>query len=126
MSRTRTAVSPGTPRPAATSKGVSAGFGAQLDSTAYSAALPPVAWPKTALPTWTPVTPSPTSSTTPAASTPGTVGAAGERPVRPLTIFQSIGLTPAARTAMRTWPGPACGSATSWTDRTSAGGPDRV
>ena len=30
----------------------------------------------------------------------------------PLRIFQSMGFTPAASTATRIWPAPACGSAT--------------
>ncbi len=40
-------------------------------------------------------------------------------PISPPKIFQSAGFRPAARTAMRTCPGPACGSGTSATARTS-------
>src|SRR5262249_42896151 len=34
-------------------------------------------------------------------------------------FFQSLGLTPAAHTAIRTWPGPGCGSGRSTISRTS-------
>ena len=53
------------------------------------------------------VTPSPSSSTTPATSWPVRLGRSP--PIAPLRTFQSIGLTPAARTATRIWPGPGCG-----------------
>src|SRR5215831_13182536 len=39
--------------------------------------------------------------------------------IRPSRFFQSLGLTPAARTAIRTWPGPGCGSGRSTISRTS-------
>src|SRR3984885_2442469 len=39
--------------------------------------------------------------------------------ISPLRFFQSLGLTPAARTAIRTWPGPGCGSGRSTISRTS-------
>ena len=42
-----------------------------------------------------------------------------ELAVLPGQTFPVRGLTPAARTAIRTWPGPACGSSTSTTCRTS-------
>src|ERR1700742_4816865 len=45
--------------------------------------------------------------------------------IRPARFFQSLGLTPAARTAIRTWPGPACGSGRSAISRTS-GPPNRL
>jgi hypothetical protein len=61
------------------------------------------------------VTPLPTASTVPAASTPGIAGSgmgniASSKPCRSLP---SIGLTPAARTRRRTWPGPGSGTSTS-------------
>jgi hypothetical protein len=37
----------------------------------------------------------------------------------PEMAFQSIGFTLAARTAIRTWPGPGCGSGASHHSRTS-------
>src|SRR5580700_103782 len=45
--------------------------------------------------------------------------------IRPLRFFQSLGLTPTARTAIRTWPGPGCGSGRSTISRTS-GPPNRL
>src|ERR1700685_2199032 len=45
--------------------------------------------------------------------------------IRPWRFFQSLGLTPAARTAIRTWPGPGCGSGRSTISRTS-GPPKRL
>lgn len=39
--------------------------------------------------------------------------------------FQSLALTPAARTVIRTWPGPGCGSGRSTISRTS-GPPNRL
>src|SRR5580692_6427245 len=39
--------------------------------------------------------------------------------IRPCRFFQSLGLTPTARTAIRTWPGPGCGSGRSTICRTS-------
>jgi hypothetical protein len=64
----------------------------------------------------------------PAASRPSTTGKLSgiTSRIMPLRAFQSIGFTPAARTATRTWPGPACGSSMSVTDRTSAGVPAAV
>src|SRR4051794_26686644 len=107
----RSDVSPATPAAAATAQSMDAGLRAQALSTAYSACVfgP---WPNTSSPTDTPLTPSPTSSTTPAASRPRYPGPASGLPpaIAPLKIFQSIGLTPAARTVIRTVPGPACTS----------------
>ena len=51
------------------------------------------------------------------ASWPKTCGSS--RSIRPLRFFQSLGLTPAARTAIRTWPGPGCGSGRSTISSTS-------
>ena len=64
------------------------------------------------------------ASTVPAASRPGITGkATGIISCRyPARIFQSIGLTLAASTRMRTCPGPACGSAASST-RNTVGSP---
>src|SRR4029453_16046853 len=80
-------------------------------------------WPRpnTSSPTDTPVTPSPTSSTTPAASRPtNPVPSMGLPPdSAPEMVFQSIGLTLAARTAIRICPGPGCGSGASAHSRTS-------
>src|SRR5689334_15767801 len=45
--------------------------------------------------------------------------------IRPWRFFQSLALTPAARTAIRTWPGPGCGSGRSTISRTS-GPPNRL
>lgn len=60
------------------------------------------------------VTPSPTASTTSATSPPGIAGnRAGN--AFPLRIFQSIGLTDAARTVIRTWLGPGAGTGRSAT-----------
>src|SRR5690349_21620200 len=61
--------------------------------------------------------PSPSSSTVPAASWP--MGCGSSPSIRPLRFFQLLGLTPAARTTIRTWPGPGCGSGTSTISRTS-------
>jgi uncharacterized protein DUF5753 len=73
--------------------------------------------PNTRSPTATSATPSPSSSTTPAASWPRVCGSSPS--IRPLRFFQSLGLTPAARTAIRTWPRPGCGSGRSTISRTS-------
>ena len=43
----------------------------------------------------------------------------------PLRTFQSIGLMPVARTAIRTWPASGCGSGSSTTSNTS-GPPNRL
>lgn len=88
---------------------------------ACSAAAPPTVKPKTSSPIATPVTSRPISSTTPAASRPSITGKLAGMTSRsmPLRTFQSIALTPAALTAMRICPGPACGSSTSATRRTS-------
>src|SRR6476661_3659342 len=45
--------------------------------------------------------------------------------IRPSRFFQSLGFTPAARTAIRTCPGPGCGSGRSTISRTS-GPPNRL
>src|ERR1700685_1903051 len=39
--------------------------------------------------------------------------------LRPWRFFQSLAVPPAARTAIRTWPGPGCGSGRSTISRTS-------
>src|SRR4051812_46538100 len=118
---TRTLVSTATGRPAAASKGTFAGLRAQAARIAFSAAAPPDAKPKTSSPAATPSTSGPTASTTPAASRPSIAGnwSGMNWLIAPLRIFQSIGFTPAARTAMRICPGPGSGSATSLTCRTS-------
>lgn len=73
--------------------------------------------PSTSPPTLKAVTPSPTWSTTPATSEPRPPG----RPkgitwrIQPRKTFQSIGLTPAARTVSRTRPGPAVSGGTQLT-----------
>ena len=77
-------------------------------------------WPRTASPTASAVTPSPSASTTPATSLPSPAGNAfGSPGTEPCRTFQSNGLTPAARTARRTWPGPGASSPISATWRTS-------
>ena len=66
-------------------------------------------------------TPSPSASTTPAASYPTTHGAFGASGYSPCAAITSAKFSPAARTRMRTCPGPASGSAVSRT--CSASGP---
>src|SRR5215472_13853760 len=65
----------------------------------------------------TSATPSPSSLATPAASWPMVCGSSPS--IRPLRFFQSLALMPAARTPIRTWPGPGCGSGRSTISRTS-------
>src|ERR1017187_10055955 len=114
----RVAVSMAAGSAAAPGKSSDGGIGAQQDSTASSAwAAPSAEKPNTRSPTATSATPSPSSSTTPAASWPMVCGSSPS--IRPLRFFQSLGLTPAARTAIRTWPGPGCGSGRSTISRTS-------
>ena len=124
-SRLRAAVSTTTPRAAASSNVIRSGMRSNIPSTAWRAnVLEPR--PNTRSPGATPRTPSPTSSTTPAASSPGTAGNAFGIPwTRPARTFQSNAFTLAARTAMRTCPGRACGSGTSPRWRTS-GSPHSV
>ena len=107
--------------PAASAQERLPGLAAQWSITAYSAVAPPTAEPNTSSPTATPVALSPISSTTPATSLPGIFGNSSVMTSRiaPLRIFQSMGLTPAARTATRIWSSPACGSSTSATSSTS-------
>lgn len=92
--------------PPACSQLSAVGFGAHAASTANSALAPPSrarsTTPNTSSPWCTPVTPSPTSSTTPAASTPGTCGNGNRSPNIPERRYVSPGVTPEARTAMRT------------------------
>ena len=77
--------------------------------------------PMTSSPTWNAATPSPTWSTTPATSDPSPAGSASgiTSRMKPCRIFESMGLTAAARTAIRTWPGPALNAGTSTTSSTS-------
>src|SRR4051812_28875288 len=70
-------------------------------------------WATTRRPSHSRPTPSPTASTVPATSRPGTVGRTGSGygPSKsPERSAVSITWTPAAATAIRTWPGPASGS----------------
>src|SRR5699024_10076313 len=68
----------------------------------------------------TPVTPSPSASPLPAASSPGICGSAsGSEANIPDRSFVSIGFTELAATAIRTSPGPGCGSGASPRWRTS-------
>jgi len=120
LSRMRCAVSAGTGMPAASAKDKPSGMTAHASRTTCSAYVADPL-PKTASPMDSPSTPGPSSSTVPAASIPVPAGRATSIISRmcPARIFQSIALTPAARTAMRTCPGPAWGSSTSSTLRTS-------
>src|SRR5688500_13782160 len=122
-SSARPAVSTTVGSPAASSNDIPAGLSAQVSSTACSAAPPPTATPNTSSPISTPKTPSPTASTTPATSECGTTGSrlGVVSPNAPERNFQSNGLTPTARTAMRTCPADGCGSGSSTTRMTIDG-----
>ena len=118
-SSARVAVSTAAGSAAAPAKSSDGGIGAYRDRTASSAwAASAAVKPNTASPTATSATPSPSSSTMPAASWPIVCGSPGS--IRPSRFFQSLGLTPAARTAIRTWPGPGCGSGRSAADLTTS------
>ncbi len=82
--------------------------------------------PSTASPGSSVVTPTPTSSTTPATSQPSVKGGSPSTPAMPLParVFQSTGLTPAARTRTSTSVGSGAGTGASPSSRTS--GPPKV
>ncbi len=107
----------------ATSQPTSAGLAIRLagSASAYSEIAGVSELPITSSPTWNAVTPVPTWSTTPATSDPSPAGRSRGiiSRMKPCMIFESIGLTPAARTAMRTCPGPALGAGASTTRSTS-------
>src|ERR1700722_14672065 len=117
------AVPPAPASDPATSQAISWGLRTRLvgSASAYSANDGVTELPKTSSPTANSLTPGPTWATTPDTSAPtpaGRVSAISLR-MRPMTVFASMGLTPAARTATRTCPCPAVGAGTPIPRRTS-------
>ena len=95
-------------------------------ATADSAYPPPAGpmYATTRLPSHDGSTSGPSAVTTPATSRPGVIGRAGKGngPCwTPARMVVSTTCTPAADTAIRTWPGPGTGSGTSSRTRFSAG-----